>query len=265
MTALLASLILTAASYDASYMAAIKDKAARLHSLSSPKLVVVGGSSAAFGIHSREMGRRIGVPAVNMGLAGELLRSPWLLDRVSGEVEKGDLVVVCYEWTAMVDRPIRPYIAAEFVRQLPALGEKYFPGQPAITRDFTRGAYDRLSFNSSGDYVGHYGMVADAPHVRDGTKADHVNPAIIGRLVQFHRRCLSVGASCLFVRQPIGEAWYRRSEDSIHAAESALVASGIEFHGDRWVSRDSLFDTYAHLTYEAGERFSDSILKEVVK
>ena len=48
------------------YLASSIDKHYRLDSLGSPRLILVGGSNLAFGVDSKYMEQRLGMPVVNM-------------------------------------------------------------------------------------------------------------------------------------------------------------------------------------------------------
>lgn len=78
------------------YLEAVKAKHARLRSLGSPKVVLVGGSNMAFGMDSGELENVLCLPVVNMGIhAGLGFRH--MVDEVKYELGPGDLVLVSLE------------------------------------------------------------------------------------------------------------------------------------------------------------------------
>jgi hypothetical protein len=78
------------------YLVAMGAKQERLGALGSPKVVVVGGSSAAFGVDSEMLGRVLCRPVVNMGLhAG--LGARFMMNEVKGHLGKDDVVIVAFE------------------------------------------------------------------------------------------------------------------------------------------------------------------------
>ena len=54
--------------YDKTFLGALRDKYERLTSLEEPKIVIIGGSSAAFGLDSAVIEEHTGMPVVNFGL-----------------------------------------------------------------------------------------------------------------------------------------------------------------------------------------------------
>ncbi|MDE5616676.1 MAG: hypothetical protein K2I78_02685, partial [Clostridia bacterium] len=82
--------------YGQTYLAAMADKHDRLHSLDGKKIILVGGSSMAFGIDSKAIEKEIGMPVVNMGLYAAL-GSKTTLDLTESGIKKGDIVVFAPE------------------------------------------------------------------------------------------------------------------------------------------------------------------------
>lgn len=78
------------------YYQALGPKQVRLQALGSPKLVVIGGSNAAFGMDSRALEEALCLPAVNMTLHASLgLR--YMANEVSGALGAGDMVILTME------------------------------------------------------------------------------------------------------------------------------------------------------------------------
>lgn len=81
------------------YMGAMVAKHARLHALGSPKVVVIGGSNATFGIDSEVLEKALCKPVVNMSLhAGLGFR--FMAEEIRGTLGKGDLVIASLEHMA---------------------------------------------------------------------------------------------------------------------------------------------------------------------
>ena len=80
-----------------SYLAALIDKHAILESTASPRVIVIGGSSIAFGFDSELLTKRINMPVINLGLhAGLGLR--FILNDIFPFVRSGDVVVIVSEY-----------------------------------------------------------------------------------------------------------------------------------------------------------------------
>lgn len=79
------------------YFAAIADKHKYAQSIQKHKIILVGGSSLAFGIASDSIQKKVGVPVVNLGLyVGFGL--DFILHEALSEVKKGDLVILSIEY-----------------------------------------------------------------------------------------------------------------------------------------------------------------------
>ena len=86
-----------------SYLAAITDKNALLANTASPKIIIVGGSNAAFGFDSAAISEATGMPVVNMGLQGSLgLR--WPLNDIKPYIREGDIVLLSPEYHNLLSR-----------------------------------------------------------------------------------------------------------------------------------------------------------------
>lgn len=83
--------------FDELYLGELADKYARLRSLSDEnKIIVVGGSSVAFGINSQVMEKYLGLPVVNFGLYGPL-GTTIMMDLTRGHIKEGDVIVLAPE------------------------------------------------------------------------------------------------------------------------------------------------------------------------
>ena len=82
------------------YMAALFDKHELLQDQSRPRIIVLGGSSVAFGLASPELAKRFDRPVVNLGLHAALGLEP-LLRMAEKYVREGDVIVVAPEYALM--------------------------------------------------------------------------------------------------------------------------------------------------------------------
>lgn len=87
------------------YLAGLNDKQARIDSLQAsgqPKMVLVGGSNVAFGIHSGMMEDAFGLPVVNMAIhAG--LRYEYMINQIMDYPSQGDVFLIFPEYSQMYD------------------------------------------------------------------------------------------------------------------------------------------------------------------
>ena len=92
-----AAVLILPSQYDRLYLGELADKYARLRSYDDEnKIVIIGGSSVAFGINSQMIEDNLGIPAVNFGLYGPLGVTT-MMDLTRGHINEGDIVVLAPE------------------------------------------------------------------------------------------------------------------------------------------------------------------------
>ncbi|MBO5207552.1 MAG: hypothetical protein J6C09_08245 [Clostridia bacterium] len=92
----LGTVLLTPKVYSDSYVGVLDEKYERLHSVEGEKIVVIGGSSVAFGLDSEYIENALGMPVVNFGLYGALGTVSMLELSLSG-ISEGDTVILAPE------------------------------------------------------------------------------------------------------------------------------------------------------------------------
>lgn len=80
-------------------------KHARLEALSSPKMVLVGGSNLHYGINSKMLQDSIDMPVVNMGIQ-QSIGLQYMFDEVKEFLYKGDILMVLIEPPSYIGMPI---------------------------------------------------------------------------------------------------------------------------------------------------------------
>lgn len=78
--------------FDETYLGELAQKTERLSGIEGEKVIIVGGSSVAFGIRSDLMEEELGVPVVNWGLYAPL-GSRTMLEACFDEIGEGDIVI----------------------------------------------------------------------------------------------------------------------------------------------------------------------------
>lgn len=81
------------------FMGGVIAKHARLEALGSPKVIVIGGSNAAFGIDSEILEHALCKPVVNMSIHASL-GFRFMVDEIKGSLGEGDLVIAALEHSA---------------------------------------------------------------------------------------------------------------------------------------------------------------------
>lgn len=86
-----------------SYLAAYFDKQTLLQNTPSPRIILVGGSSVAFGFDSHELSKITGMPVVNMGLAVDL-GVRFILESIKPYLNEGDIIILSPEYQSIITR-----------------------------------------------------------------------------------------------------------------------------------------------------------------
>lgn len=82
--------------FDEVYFGELTTKYQRLRNVQGSKVIVIGGSSVAFGVDSAMMERHLGMPVVNFGLYGPL-GTTIMMDLTRGHIGEGDIVILAPE------------------------------------------------------------------------------------------------------------------------------------------------------------------------
>jgi len=161
-----------------SFLAAYLDKGKALTESKSPRIIIVGGSSAAFGYRSNLIQQRTGLPVVNTGLQGGVgIR--FYLNAIEPYIGEGDIILISPEYHNFTNRFSGPdtllqlliidpgslrYISSleevlKLVKVIPAVHtqavknlvlEEYFRCKTCFKEE---AIYYRAAFDQNGDYV----------------------------------------------------------------------------------------------------------------
>ena len=85
--------------YTDTFVGELNEKVDRLYEIDEPKIVVVGGSSVAFGLDSAMLEKYTGMPVVNFGLYAAL-GTKVMLDLSRDGIKEGDIVIIAPELDA---------------------------------------------------------------------------------------------------------------------------------------------------------------------
>ncbi|MBE6559541.1 MAG: hypothetical protein E7662_00330 [Ruminococcaceae bacterium] len=236
--------------YDATFVGALDEKFDRLTSLEGKKIVIVGGSSAAFGIDSAMIEKYTGLPVVNFGLYAAL-GTKIMMDISRPGIGAGDVVVLAPEMdpqtlslyfnsdsalTAMDGN----FSMARYIRgdnKLSLLGATWRFGAEKLqylltdTRPAASGAYDSSYFNEYGDLTypraeNVMGMYYD-PNTPIDLRAETVDAEFIDYVNEYIRYCEKQGATVYFGFCPMNEMALTEetTAESISAFEKFLADS----------------------------------------
>lgn len=156
--------------YDDTFLGELKDKHHRLSTVKEEKIVLIGGSSLAFGMDSALLEQYTGMPVVNYGLYATL-GTKAMLDMSRSHIGRGDIVVICPEtdeqtyslyynahsvWQALdsditMFRDVGKSNFGKLMAALPAFAEEKLNFIRMDTKPAPSGIYAEASFNAYGD------------------------------------------------------------------------------------------------------------------
>jgi len=258
----------------ANFFAAILDKQRMLREMPSPRIILVGGSSLAFGMDSELISKTFNRPVVNMGLhAGMGLNL--MLAQVRPNLRAGDMIVLVPEYELFcggyfdgddsvlanileIDRKTLFLLDANQLSRLPWIAKyliQYRYLRQANARQFESEFYGRAAFNANGDATRHL----DQKPVRPVTGGDYIltyeqtkNLAVIPALNEFQRDAAAKGARVLFFYPNAMASVYDQSTPEIQKLVDDLRAHlEIPILGapqDFRLDDPNFFDTTYHLT-----------------
>lgn len=118
MVLLLAILYLAVPVKQNNYLLAYKQKCELLDTVSSPRIIFVGGSNLAFGLDSKRIQDSLHINVINYGLHASM-GLKYMLDDVASYARKGDIVVFAPEWSEFY---VSMYGAGEVLAFIPRVG-----------------------------------------------------------------------------------------------------------------------------------------------
>jgi hypothetical protein len=278
------------------YLLALHDKLARLETCQGNRLVVLGGSNVAFGIHSQELQRATGMETVNLGLHMSLgLHLPIECVRQHGRC--GDVVILMPEYQLLTSHIQEgdPVTIRQLLEQWPQATRyfdqdryaswKQFLDHDALWkahqcfkrawhkmtgRDLNQGIYRRSSFNQYGDMVAHYGR--DAGSISQNEPLPHVNQQCLDEAVEllnaFSRECEERGITVYFSYPPIPESRFVSSASvvkEIHRELQSRLEMPLLNRPEEFVfSSDNFYDTSYHLNETGGEHRTRAVAEALM-
>lgn len=239
--------ILFAPTEKASYLAAVIDKQARLRSLPSPKLVLVGGSNLSFAIDSARLERELGMPVANMGL-GIYAGLRFMLGSVVDALGPGDVVVVSAEYQlyrGLYDgeeellEVLEAYPkglstvgstrqVAGLARALPAFikNKANRIAAPLFQASSPTCVYCRRAFNPYGDIVASLPPadknVAEMAMFRSKSEKGPIDPQAIAGLAEFVRRSTERGARVVVMYPAIPEPHFAANRPLLEEVDARI-------------------------------------------
>ena len=170
--AVIISALALPAVYDGTFVGELSEKYDRLNSIDEPKIVIVGGSSAAFGIDSKMISDELGYDVVNFGLYANL-GTKLMMDLSKTNINEGDIIILAPELNAQtlslyfnqetaaqaldgsfyMLRDVDSEDYESLIGAMWGLGSQKLRYHTTKTRPENAGAYRKENFNEYGDNV----------------------------------------------------------------------------------------------------------------
>lgn len=251
------------------YFTAINQKIELLDSVSSPRLIFIGGSNVCFGIDSKRISTSIGLPVIDMGLHASIglkLQLDMVLQKATSndvliimpEIEQfygilnGEGIILSRVFTLIYpeSKPIR-LIGTMNASQLSSL----ISGLPSaiferyMDKSRPDSAYNSLAFNQYGDNQWHWYMKYNhnIPVNRISKPLDRNAFSYLSEKIDFAR---AKGIDVILLPPTMIKSFYDLNEDKIKVVSWALSDYGIGFErpADAHVMPDEYgYDTKYHL------------------
>ncbi len=271
---------------------ALNDKHQLLEKAGSPKIILLGGSNASFGINSKLIHEHFNMPVVNMGIYAEI-GLKYMLSDIRPFVGEGDVVVLLPEYANYISdfyfgsrglvavlfdvypegrkyvtwaqwRHLFPYLVnytAVKVKRLPDYLTKRIVGEKPKKNI---GVYDRRSFNEFGDAHIHWSMgprpIPPGGKIAPGSVS--IRKDILEDIGEFKsfleskKARLAIFPPCLNERTYQGQKW---AIDEIAKAMSAW-----NFKPERYIFPDSqCFDSPYHLVKEGVDIRTNRLIEDL--
>ena len=264
--------------YSDTFFGALNEKYDRLSSLEGEKIVVVGGSSVAFGLDSEQLESYTGMPVVNFGLYADL-GTKMMLDLSLSGISEGDLVILAPELDAQTlslyfnNRSALMALDDDYSMLLHLSGSDIFSClgamYPFALDKYTRYTSDTVTTDTiyRAEYFNEYGDFAlqrvenIMPYYYDPNTSVQLTPDVYGEeLVEFFdylnkyiKKCERRGATVCFSYCPINEM--ALSDDSnlenreafVDMLEKNINCDFISDIDDYILEAGYFFDTNFHL------------------
>lgn len=280
--------------YDRTYLAGLQDKNTRLKTADAPRIILIGGSGAAFDVRSDLLEQELpGYSVVNYGLyAG--LGTTVMLELAEPYIEAGDLVIFLPEQN---EQTLSSFFDAESLWQasdgtFPSLLDLNTQERGAMIGAFGRfaagkarlfftgtepsgdGIYARSSFNAYGDIAcggREYNTMAEGYDPNMPVKFDPALPAddFINRVNEFAESCEKKGAAFCFSFCPMNASAIPYAERArigtyVESLAAKLACPLLGTAEDAIMDENWFFDTNYHLN-AAGQILYTARLAGLIK
>lgn len=279
--------------YDKSFYGGMAIKYDRLKNVSGRKVVIIGGSSLAFGLRSDLLEQELGMPVVNFGLYANL-GTKYMLDVAEDYIDENDIVIIAPEQNSQA---LSLYFNAEAVwysvdGKYEILGKidndnagemlgkffKFVSGKFGYWKNKDKpnpdGVYNVKSFNAYGDieYSRPHNVMKDGYDI--GTHISFDKAVIDGGFIDYVNaygaRAAKHGAKTYFMFSPMNEKALSETSDDGEILEyynylvDRLDITVVGNPKSHVLDSDWFYDTNFHLN-DAGAVYYTALLAQEIK
>lgn len=256
-------------------------KMERLETLSGPRLVIIGGSNAAFGLDSPELKSITGLNVVNTASHASV-GLKFMLDEAEARIKSGDVIVIMPEYAQFFGTfeganesltaeaiyggysALSRFSAMQWLNFICGI-PKYLVGN-IKSHKAGPGNYSAYNFNAEGDEIAHW-------HCGHGVVAAVVEPAptpvdscAVKYLAEAIFRFRQLGCRVLLLPPITIRSNYEANRNRMVDIDNCFSVYGIDFDGadTMFVFEDTLaYDTPYHMTRPAVEMATRILGKKV--
>jgi hypothetical protein len=271
------------------FAAALVDKHQYADSISSPKIVLVGGSNLAFGINSDMLSQKTKLPVVNMALLAPL-GVHFILSDATRYIRKGDIVIMSFEYDVNVKGDIESQLSVvdfvpedePFVGDKEGLTEKWKSRflhrlqaplnienifqNPTVEDPYS--IYFRSAFSRRGDIISHLNNITRTVSAGTDTTKFFAYKEQVASMNGFAELFTQKGAKVYFLYPTIAGSFYQNSSEAVKNLDKQYrkyLKAEILSDPQQSVYADSLcFDTVYHLKGKARDMHTEKLAEALL-
>lgn len=265
------------------YMHAQRAKIARLDTLSSPRIVIVGGSNAAFGFNCKRIEDSLNINVANTALQA-LIGLKFMMRTAIDYAQPGDIFVILPEYPHFQSyeayRGTPDILAGAVVYSSPRAWSRLDPLQIALVvgglpkhylgvlkaRKHETWGYDGENFNSYGDETAHWSVPSPGNKETAGLQTSDVSTAVIEDFITKIRELERRGCKVSVMWPTTIRSNYVAYLPVIERLTDEFAARGVAFANSpqTFIHDDALaFDTRYHMSFPAVEANTDSMISRI--
>lgn len=263
------------------YMSAQQAKIARLDSLPSPRIIIVGGSNAAFGFNSERLEKELDINVVNTSIHASV-GLKFSLQTASDYACSGDIIVIIPEYTqfksyenyrgtpdilasAVMYSGPKAWSRLDVVQVLMVVGglPKHYLGV-VKARQKSKWDYNGKNFNRWGDETAHWSVTAPGNKEAINPKNTKISHRVINDIALKIKDLEQRGVDVIILWPTTIQSNYESYIPMIKSLEELFNEKNIRFANRplTFVHPDSMaFDTPYHMSYPAVELNTDSLIQ----